>query len=142
MHDLVAALLQFGEDRRQRGRGRSLDVVEQDDAAVLALDLIDGAGGEPRRAADVAVVGDDVDGEGGDAALLQMREQRAGIAEARKAEERRDRLAGGERHGGKAALDLVGGAFQRLSERRFSGCDQVCVPMVWPRPITSLTMSG
>ena len=45
--------------------------------AVLALDLIEGAGGETRRAADVAVVRDDIDGEGGDAALLQMRQHGA-----------------------------------------------------------------
>jgi hypothetical protein len=51
-------------------RRRRLDVVEQDDATVLALDLIERARHEARRAADVAIVRDDVDGEGGDAALL------------------------------------------------------------------------
>jgi hypothetical protein len=40
-------------------------------------------------------------------------EHRCGIAQARKAEERRDGLAGGKRHGGEAALDLIGRALQR-----------------------------
>ena len=75
MHDLITALLQLSENCGQRFRGGPLDIMEQHDAAVIAFDFRNRALGKPRGAGDIAVVGNNIDGEGSDPARLKISEE-------------------------------------------------------------------
>ena len=74
MHDLITALLQLSENCGQRLGGGTFDIMEQNDAAVVAFDVRKRALSKPLGAGDITVVGYNIDGEGGDAARLQISE--------------------------------------------------------------------
>ena len=99
MHDGVAARFKSGQNIRQRLGRRGLDVVKQHDAAFGTRNFLQRMIDEFLLVGDVAIVGDDVDGECGDPARLQIAQERCRIRQSREAEERRDRLAGGRGHG-------------------------------------------
>jgi len=87
------------------------------------LDPLECRAREVLRFAYEAVLGDDIDRERADASCLQVGHHRLRIAEAREAEERRNRPAGGHGHCCKAALDLLLGCLDRCqAELRVRPC--------------------
>ena len=107
MHHAIAALGQGVENTRKRLGGAGFDVMEQDNAALIGLDLRQGFARQPGGIMDVAVIGHHIDRNCRDMTRGQMGDHGRAVAQAWEAKQRGDWATSRGSHRSKALFHLV-----------------------------------